>query len=110
MTTNLRVQSPQESAREGTVAMLSAGMRYKGKPIGVLRGYTDVERHFSPFQIDLLKAVAAQAAAAIENARLLAESLPAEALEKQVQLAADVQHRMIPPTPPHDPHCRVRAL
>src|SRR5258706_1247345 len=103
MTTNLRVQSPQESAREGTVAMLSAGMRYKGKPIGVLRVYTDIERHFSPFQIDLLKAVAAQAAAAIENARLLAETLEAEALEKQVQLAAEVQQRMIPHTPPNMP-------
>jgi len=75
-------------------------MRYKGKAIGVLRVYTSEERHFSPFHTDLLKAVAAQAAAAIENARLLAETIEAEALEKQVQLAAEVQLRMIPQTPP----------
>src|SRR3954451_20188837 len=100
MTTDPRVQYPQESAREGNVSMLSAGMRYKGKPIGVLRVYTDEERHFSQLRIDLLKAIAAQAAAAIENARLLAESIEAEALEKQVQLAGEVQLRMIPQTPP----------
>jgi phosphoserine phosphatase RsbU/P len=100
MATDPRVQYPQESAREGNVSMLSAGMRYKGKPIGVLRVYTSEERHFSPFQTDLLKAVAAQAAAAIENARLLAETLEAEEMEKQVKLAADVQQRMIPRTPP----------
>ena len=51
--------------------MLSVGMRYKGQAIGVLRVYTDQEQAFSPLKIDLLKAVASQAAAAIENARLV---------------------------------------
>ncbi|HEY2587990.1 MAG TPA: SpoIIE family protein phosphatase [Tepidisphaeraceae bacterium] len=103
MGTDPRVQYPQESIREGIVSMLSAGMRYKGKPIGVLRVYTEKEQAFSPLKIDLLKAVAAQAAAAIENARLLNESLQAAALERQVQMAADVQQRMIPQSPPHLP-------
>jgi phosphoserine phosphatase RsbU/P len=103
MGTDPRVQYPQESIREGIVSMLSAGMRYKGKPIGVLRVYTEKEQTFSPLKIDMLKAVAAQAAAAIENARLLNESLQAAALEKQVQMAADVQQRMIPQSPPRLP-------
>ena len=103
MATDPRVQYPQESVREGIVSMLSAGMRYKGKPVGVLRVYTEKQQAFSPLKIDLLKAVAAQAAAAIENARLLAESVQAAALEKQVQMAADVQHRMIPQSPPTVP-------
>jgi phosphoserine phosphatase RsbU/P len=98
--TDPRVQYPQESQREGIVSMLSAGMRYKGKAIGVLRVYTAQEHTFSQFQIDLLKAVAAQAAAAIENARLAQESFQAQALERQVQLAAQVQQRMIPSKPP----------
>jgi phosphoserine phosphatase RsbU/P len=98
-----RIQYPQESMREGIVSMLSAGMRYKGKPIGVLRVYTDKKQAFSPLKIDLLKAVAAQAAAAIENARLLDETLQAAALERQVQMAADVQQRMVPQTPPKLP-------
>ncbi len=100
MRSDPRVQFPTESAREGHVSMMSAGMRYKGKPIGVLRVYTAEERVFTQLEIDLLKAVAAQAAAAIENARLVAETQAAEALEKQVQMAASVQQRMIPQTAP----------
>jgi serine phosphatase RsbU (regulator of sigma subunit) len=100
MATDPRVQYPEESKREGVVSMLSVGLRYKGRPVGVLRVYTDEETQFSQLRIDLMKAVAAQAAAAIENARLLEESLAAEALERQVSMAADVQQRMIPQKPP----------
>jgi sigma-B regulation protein RsbU (phosphoserine phosphatase) len=100
MAADPRVQYPQESVREGIVSMLSVGMRYKGRAIGALRVYTATEQKFSPLKIDLLKAVAAQAAAAIENTRLVKETLEAQALERQVQLAADVQQRMIPQTPP----------
>jgi len=76
--------------------MLSVGMRYKGKAVGVIRVYTEQEQTFSQLQIGLLKAVASQAAAAIENARLANEQLQAAALEQQVRMAADVQRRMIP--------------
>jgi serine phosphatase RsbU (regulator of sigma subunit) len=95
-----RTQYPEEAKREGIVSMLSVAMRYKGKAVGVIRVYTDTEHVFSQLQIDLLKAIAAQAAAAIENARLVEESMQAQALERQVQLAAQVQQRMIPQTPP----------
>jgi sigma-B regulation protein RsbU (phosphoserine phosphatase) len=110
MSTDARVQYPQESKREGIVSMLSVGMRYKGRAVGVLRVYTDQEQSFSPLKIDLLKAVAAQAAAAIENARLVEETLEAQALEKQVQMAADVQQRMIPQEPPKVPGIDLAAV
>lgn len=103
MQTDPRVHYPGESRIEGIVSMLSVGMRYKGKAIGVLRVYTSQEQTFNQLRIDLLKAVAAQAAAAIENARLMQETLEAEALEKQVRMAAEVQQRMIPHTPPPVP-------
>ncbi|MGE5610428.1 MAG: SpoIIE family protein phosphatase [Bacillota bacterium] len=103
MATDPRVQYPQESLQEGIVSMLSVGMRYKGRQIGVLRVYTSEEKRFSQQEIDLLKAVAAQAAAAIENARLLAETLEAEALERQVAMAVDVQQRMVPQKAPQVP-------
>ena len=98
-----RVRYRQEAMHEGIVSMLSAGMRYKGKPIGVLRVYTEKQQTFSQYKVEMLKAVAAQAAAAIENARLLNESIDAAALEKQVQMAADVQQRMLPHHPPNLP-------
>ncbi len=100
VTTDPRVQYPQEAKREGIVSMLSVGMRYKGKAVGVLRVYTAQEQTFTQLQIDLMKAVASQAAAAIENARLVRETLQSQALERQVQMAAQVQHRMIPTKPP----------
>jgi sigma-B regulation protein RsbU (phosphoserine phosphatase) len=108
--TDSRVQYPDQAAREGIVSMLSAGMRYKGQAIGALRVYTDVQTTFSQLKIDLLKAIAAQAAAAIENARLLEETQAAEALEKQVRMAADVQRRMIPQTPPVVPGVELASV
>ncbi|HYO10578.1 MAG TPA: SpoIIE family protein phosphatase [Tepidisphaeraceae bacterium] len=110
LTDDPRTQYPEESKREGIVSMLSAGMRYKGQAVGVLRVYTAEEQVFTPLQIDLLKAVAAQAAAAIENTRLITEAIEAEALEKQVTMAADVQQRMIPRTPPEIPGLDLSAV
>ena len=105
-----RVRYPQESEREGIVSMLSVGMRYKGKSIGVLRMYTEKEQTFSQLRIDLVKAVASQAAAAIENARLLAETLQSERLEEQVAMAVNVQPRMIPREPPAFPSADLSAV
>jgi sigma-B regulation protein RsbU (phosphoserine phosphatase) len=103
MSQDPRVLFPEESEREGVVSMLSVGMRYKGRAIGALRLYTSEERPFTQHQVDLMKAVAAQAAAAIENARLATEAAEAEALEKQVVMARDVQQRMMPHAPPSIP-------
>jgi sigma-B regulation protein RsbU (phosphoserine phosphatase) len=110
MATDSRVQYPDQAQREGIVSMLSAGMRYKGQAIGALRVYTDVATLFNQTKIDLLKAIAAQAAAAIENARLLEETRQAEALEKQVQMAAEVQRRMVPRTPPIVPGIELASV
>ena len=105
-----RILYPHEAAREGVHSMLSVGMQYKGAAVGVLRVYTAEEQAFSPLKIDILKAVAAQAAAAIETARLAHEAAEAAALERQVQMAADVQHRMIPAVPPKVPGLDLAAV
>lgn len=110
MTADPRVLYPEESRREGLVSLLSIGMRYKGRPVGVLRIYSGEERAFSQMEIDLLKAIAAQAAAAIENARLIEEALASEALEKQVRMAADVQQRMVPQQPPVMPGVELASV
>jgi phosphoserine phosphatase RsbU/P len=103
MATDPRVQYPQEAAREGIASMLSVGMRYKGRPIGVLRVYTAEERTFEQHEIELLKAVAAQASAAIDNQRLVEERFQTEAIERQIKMAAEVQQRMLPSYPPKVP-------
>jgi sigma-B regulation protein RsbU (phosphoserine phosphatase) len=105
-----RTQYPLDAAREGIVSLMSAGMRYKGKPVGVIRVYTEQEQTFTPLQIDLLKAVAAQAGAAIENARLASEQQETAALERQVRTAAEVQMRLLPQKPPELPGVDLAAV
>ena len=110
MHTDPRVQYPDEAAREGLVSMLSVTMRHAGSEVGVVRVYTDTERTFNASDISLLKAIAAAAGSAIENARLEHENRAAEALEQQVTMAADVQMRMIPRTPPIVPGLDLAAI
>ena len=110
MRSDPRTLFPGEAAREGIVSMLSVGMRYKGKAIGVIRVYTEQEQSFNQLQIGLLKAVAAQAAAAIENTRLATEQVEAAALEQQIRMAADVQMRLLPQIPPQLPGIDLYAV
>jgi len=95
-----RVRYPEEARREGFRSGLITGMFYRGRPIGVLRVYTGEQHRFSAFEAGLLRAMAAQAASAIETARLYQEELHAERVRKQIAMAGDVQHRMIPAGPP----------
>jgi len=97
-----RTRYPEQARREGIVSGLVAGMIYRGKPVGVLRVYTDRPYRFSSFEASLLRAIASQAAAAIINARLYTEALEAERYARQLRYAGEVQRRMIPSHPaPH---------
>jgi phosphoserine phosphatase RsbU/P len=98
-----RVRYPEEARREGFRSGLITGMFYRGRPIGVLRVYTSEKHHFSAFEAGLLRAMAAQAASAIETARLYQEELQAERVRKQIAMAGDVQRRMIPARAPAHP-------
>jgi sigma-B regulation protein RsbU (phosphoserine phosphatase) len=100
MTEDPRVLYRSHAAEEGIVSCLSVGMRYKGKQIGIVRVYTKERHVFSQQQIELLQAIAAQAAAAIENARLANDAAERAALDRQMKLAAEVQQRMIPSKSP----------
>jgi phosphoserine phosphatase RsbU/P len=95
-----RTRYPQQARQEGIVSGLIAGLVYRGKAVGVLRVYTGEPHVFSPFEESLLQAVASQAAAAIVNARLMAETLEAERYSRQIAYAGEVQRRMIPREPP----------
>ena len=110
MRTDPRVQYPDAAASEGLVSMLSVSMRHQARDVGVLRVYTDAERAFNASEVQLLKAIAATAAAAIENARLEQENRERAMLEQQISMAADVQQRMIPQTPPDVPGIDLAAI
>ncbi len=95
-----RTRYPQEARREGIVSGLVVGLIYRGKAVGVLRVYTGEPHLFTPFEEALLQAVASQAAAAIVNVRLMAETLESERYSRQMAYAGEVQRRMIPSRPP----------
>ncbi|HUU95077.1 MAG TPA: GAF domain-containing SpoIIE family protein phosphatase [Phycisphaerae bacterium] len=97
-----RFRYPDDARREGMVSVLTAGMLYRGTPVGVLRVYTNHRQRFRRVHRNLLRAVAAQAATAIVNAQLLDERMRAAETERQLALAAEVQARMVhTPPPPH---------
>ncbi len=110
MSADERVIYPDEAKEEGIVSSLVVGMLYKERPIGVLRVYTAVPHEFSDFEKKLLESIASQAAVAIENARLQEEAVEKDRLERQVQIAAEVQRRMMPAKPPKAAGLDVAAL
>ncbi|MCY2928535.1 MAG: SpoIIE family protein phosphatase [Planctomycetota bacterium] len=95
-----RVMYPEEARREGIVSALCAPMIYKGGPVGVIRVYTAVKREFDWYEVSLLTAIAAQAAGAVINARLYAEAVRAGTMQRALQMAGEVQRRMVPQSAP----------
>lgn len=66
-------QYPGEASREGIVSVCSVPLIAHGKPIGVLRVYSDRRRTFDETEMKFLVAVGDLAALSIDNARLYSE-------------------------------------
>jgi phosphoserine phosphatase RsbU/P len=90
-----RVQYPDEMRREGITSFLTAGLIYRGQPIGVLRVYTNRRQRFRRNQRHLLRAVAHQAAMAIVHGQMIQERLRSAETERQLEVASDLQARMM---------------
>jgi len=95
-----RVVYPVDADAEGLVSMLCVGLVYRGRHIGTLQLFTDERRHFTEFEVNLIRAIAQLLATAIENARLDAERNANRQVIRQLHLAADVQRRMLPAETP----------
>jgi sigma-B regulation protein RsbU (phosphoserine phosphatase) len=105
-----RVLYPLEARGEGIVSSLCAPMIYSGRVEGILRVYTGQVHQFNWFETALLEAIAAQAAAAIVNARLYREAVEGEQMRRQLTLAGEVQREMIPNQPPEIPGYDIGAI
>lgn len=90
---------PSFDKRSGFVtrSMLCVPMIYKNKNIGVMTVLNRLDQ-FSFTENDqvLLTIFASQAALAIENAKLLLEAIEKERLQKELQVAAEIQNLLIP--------------
>jgi serine phosphatase RsbU (regulator of sigma subunit) len=100
MRADSRVKYKEATIREGLVSQLTVAMRFRDKPVGVLRLYSPKPKRFAKEDIRLARAVASQCAVAITNARLYAEAIEGSRIAEQMRLAGVIQRRMIPQEPP----------
>lgn len=92
-----RFQAGQSIIMRGLRAILCAPMLVKDRLIGVV--YVDTSMRtgtFSEADRDLLMAVAGQAGVAIENARLYGVAVEKGRLERELQMAREIQQALIP--------------
>lgn len=92
-----RYQAGQSIIMRGLRAILCAPMVVKGRLVGVI--YVDTAMRsgtFSEGDRDLLMAVAGQAGTAIENARLYGVAVEKGRLERELQMAREIQAALIP--------------
>lgn len=105
-----RVLYPQEMEAEGLVSGLIIGMVYRDRPVGVIHLYTGQAHEFSAFEVSMVRAICNQAAAAIVNTELQIAYRQAEHVQRQLEVARDVQQRMIPAHPPTVPGLDLAGL
>lgn len=95
----------------GLHAILCVPLQVRGVPIGVI--YVDNRLQagvFSPADLELLTGIATSAAISIENARLYQIAVEKGRLERELQLAREVQASLIPRVIPSLPGWEFAAL
>ncbi len=86
----------------GLRAILCVPLQLRGTTLGVI--YVDNRLQsgvFYPNDLDLLTAIAASAATAIENARLYQLAVDKGRMERELQMARDLQSSLLPRETPH---------
>jgi sigma-B regulation protein RsbU (phosphoserine phosphatase) len=86
----------------GLRSILCAPLKLKDKILGVI--YVDNRFHagiFTKTDLELLSAIASSAAIAIENARLYQVAIEKGRIERELQMAFEVQSSLIPKETPH---------
>ncbi len=90
--------------RFGSRTILAVPLLVADEPIGaLLADDVDATHLFSPRRIRILSGIANQAAIAIENARLQAQEAERARLSRELELAHDIQRRLLPMQAPAVP-------
>ena len=80
--------------------MISSG----GEPLGVIQIDTNNQRsRFTDLDLQILAGVASQASIAMDNARMHEEAIKQRALQRDLELARQMQHALLPSSPPQVP-------
>ncbi len=81
---------------EGLTGLASVGLCFRGETLGLMRLYSREPLALGDAERDILQSIAQQIAAAIANARLLEAEADSRRVRRQLELASDVQRRMLP--------------
>jgi serine phosphatase RsbU (regulator of sigma subunit) len=97
---DVRRDSRYVVAREETRSELAVPLIVEGRTIGVFNLESDLDDAYHEGHMELLRAFAAQAAAAVERARLTRELLERRRIEKELAIARDIQLSFLPKRAP----------
>jgi serine phosphatase RsbU (regulator of sigma subunit) len=90
-------------ARADTRSELAAPLVVEGRPIGVFNLESDRIDAYHDGHLEIVKAFAAQAAVAVERARLTRELLERRRIEKELAIAREIQLSFLPVRAPEIP-------
>lgn len=96
LNTDERIADRARPQSEGLVSLMTTGLMFQGRPSGLMRVYSRTRREFTEQETGLLRSIADQAAMALAHQRLRQLRDQDQQIKRQVQLAADVQRRMLP--------------
>lgn len=88
------------AARPETRSEVAAPMVIEGRTIGVFNLESDHDDAYTESHLELLSAFAAQAAVAVERARITQDLLEQRRLEKELAIAREIQKSFLPGEPP----------
>jgi sigma-B regulation protein RsbU (phosphoserine phosphatase) len=95
----------------GLRSILCVPMLWKGAAIGIIYVDNRIQAGiFIPADLELLGSIAASAAIAIENARLYELAVEKGRIERELQLAREVQASLLPAAPPDIPGWEFEAF
>ena len=94
---------------EGFRGLLSFGITYQRRRIGLIRLYARRPIESDRSRVALFRAISEQVAAAVAAAKSLERAREHRQLKRQLKLAGDVQRRMLPRTAPTTPGLDVAA-
>lgn len=98
-----RMQYAREAVSEGIHSLLAAPLVRDAGAIGALSMFTADPHYFSEEERRLFKTIANQASVAISLAQLYQEKLELRQIEHELEIAADIQRKLMPDGPPELP-------
>ncbi len=109
--TDNRFDNAQSIRIQGVRSVICVPLWNEQNVIGLIYADNQIsDRAFSQSDLRLLGLIANMAAVKVENLRLLAQQIEKERLEEQLEVAAQIQRRLLPQTQPMLPGWELRGL